>query len=177
MSSPAEERAAAEARQRQLAADRRERELAWLAELVAAPSAALVERALRTLGFREPVAFRLEGTAVEFAERRLTVRQLARLVRGRSSADWTFADVQPLEPVPPRYRLLGEVVELRGELPRVVVGGAVDPGATVAFEIGEDFREWVVEHPLPEGALTDVGYVGTPPPAPGTLVYDTGTKA
>ncbi len=171
MSSLAEQRAQAEARQRDLAAARREHELAYLNELLEAPTRELVERALRALGFREPVAFRLEPPEIVLELRRLTVRDLVRLVRGRSSADWSFADVKPLEPVPPRYRRIGEVAELRGELPAVVIRGGVEPGDTLAFEIGLDHREWVVEAPAQDGDLTDVSYAGSPPPAVNTPVY------
>jgi hypothetical protein len=166
MSSPAEQRAEAEARQRVLAARRRETELAYLGELMDHPTPQLVERALRALGFRNPVEFSVEPPEVVFGERRLAVRDLVRLVRGRTSAGWLFTDVEPLEPVPPRYRRIGEVIELRGELPSVVVSEAVAEGATLGFEIGLDHREWVVER-----GGTEVGYVGTPPPAVGSAVY------
>ena len=170
MPSAAEERERAEARQRAIAAERREADLAWLAALLARPEPQLVERALRTLGFREPVAFRLEPPEIVIGDRRLTVRELVQLVRGRSSAGWGFRDVEPLAPVPARYDRIGEVVELRGELPSVVVSAAVEPGSTLAFEVGLDHREWVIEHP--DGG--EVGYVGTPPPAVGSPVYRTG---
>jgi hypothetical protein len=171
MSSPADRRAQAEARQRDLAAARREYEHAYLNELLDAPTRELVERALRALGFREPIAFRLEPQEIVLETRRLTVRDLVRLVRGRSSADWSFADVKPLEPVPPRYRRIAEVAELRGDLPAVVIRGTVEPGSTLAFEVGLDHREWVVEAPARDGDLTDVGYAGIPAPAVGTAVY------
>jgi hypothetical protein len=177
MSSPAELRARAEARQRELGAEQRESELAYLDGLIETPSRELVERALRALGFREPVEFRLEPPEIVFAHNRLTGGDLVRLVRGRSSADWSFVDVKPLERVPPRYRRIGEVVELRGELPNVVVSRAVAPGETLAFEIGLDHREWVVEAPAQEGELTDVGYAGTPPPVVGSTVYSVSRAA
>src|SRR5579884_1399879 len=129
MSSPAELRDAAEARQRELAAGRRERELAYLDELLASPTPELVERALRALGFREPV---------DYDEERLPLRDLVRLVRGRTSAGWSFRDVEPLVLPPARYRRLGEVVAVRGELPSVLVSRPVDAGSTLAFEVGLD---------------------------------------
>jgi hypothetical protein len=150
-----DERAAAEARQRELAAERREAQLAYLDELLERPTPELVERALRALGFREPV------------EVRVPPRDLVRLVRGRWSAGWSFRDVEPLVVPPARYRRIGQVVELRGALPSVVASVAVDDGATVAFEVGLDHREWVVEH----GGGAELGYVGTPPPAIGSPVY------
>jgi hypothetical protein len=177
MSSPAEERLHAETRQRELAAERREAELAYLDGLLATPTRELVERALRALGFREPLEFRLEPPEIVFPHTRLTGRDLLRLVRGRSSADWLFADVHTLDPVPPRYRRIGSVVELRGELPNVVVSGSVAPGETLAFEIGLDHREWVVEAPAQDGDLTDVGYVGSPPPTAGSVVYSVSRAA
>lgn len=158
MSSPAERRAQAEARQRELAEARRVASLAWTEELLARPTPELIARAFRALGFREPV---------EHDPQRLSIRDLVRLVRGRSSADWSFRDVEPLTLPPARYRPLAEVVALRGELPSVVVSADVEPGTRVAFEVGLDYREWVVEH---DGGK-ELGYVGTPPPAVGSRVY------
>jgi hypothetical protein len=177
MSSPADERTHAEARQRVLAAKRRETGLTYLDGLLETPTRELVERALRALGFREPVEFRLEPPEIVFAHNRLTCRDLVRLVRGRSSADWSFVDVKPLAPVPLRYRRIGEVVELHGELPAVVIRGDVEPGDTLAFEVGLDHREWVVEAPARDDELTDVGYVGTPPPTVGSAVYSVSRAA
>jgi hypothetical protein len=150
-----DEREAAEARQRELAAARCEQQLSYLDELLEHPTPELVARAMRALGFREPV------------EANVPVRDLVRLVRGRWSAGWSFRDVEPLVVPPARYRRIGEVVELRGDLPSAVVSCDVDHGATVAFEIGLDHREWVVEH----GGGAELGYVGTPPPAIGSPVY------
>ena len=155
MSSPAEERAAAEARQRELAAARREEQLAYLDELLARPTPELVGRALRALGFREPI------------EHDGPVRELVRLVRGRWSAGWSFRDVEPLVVPPARYRRVGHVAAVQGELPSVVASVAVEHGATVAFEVGLDHREWVVEH----GGGSELGYVGTPAPAVGSPLY------
>jgi hypothetical protein len=157
MSSPAEQRAKAEARQRELAEARRAEQLAWTNELLEHPTPELIQRALRGLGFREPV---------EYNESRLSVRDLVRLLRGRSSADWSFRDVEPLVLPPARYKRIGEVVELRGELPSVVVSTEVVRGTTLGFEVGLDHREWVVER-----GGSDVGYVGTPPPEVGSPVY------
>jgi len=112
---------------------------------------------LRALGFREPI---------EYDERRLSIRDLVRILRGRTSADWSFRDVEPLVLPPERYARIGEVVEVRGELPTVLVSVPVEAGTTLAFEVGLDHREWVVER---DG--TDVGYVGTPPPEVGSPVY------
>lgn len=148
----------AEARQRELAEARRVAALAWTEELLERPTPELVQRALRALGFREPV---------DYDESRLSIRDLVRLVRGRSSADWSFRDVEPLVLPPVRYRRIGEVVALRGELPSVVVSAEIEHGKSLAFEIGLDHREWVVEH----SGGAEVGYVGTPPPAVGSPVY------
>jgi len=153
----ADERLRAEERQRELAAQRRDERLAWTNELLERPTPELIQRALQALGFREPI---------EYDESRLPVRDLVRLLRGRSSADWSFSDVEPLVLPPARYELIGEVVEVRGELPTVVVSAPVEAGTTLGFEVGLDHREWVVEH-----AGTDVGYVGIPPPEVGSPVY------
>ena len=83
MSSPADERLRLEARQRELAAERRESELAWTHELLARPTAALVQRAFRALGFREPVAY---------DEQHLPIRDLVRLLRGRTMEFWSACD-------------------------------------------------------------------------------------
>src|SRR5262249_3677591 len=132
----ADERLRAEERQRELAALRREERLAWTNELLERPTPELIQRALRSLGFRAPI---------EYDEGRLSVRDLVRLLRGRTSANWSFRDVEPLVLPPARYRRIGEIVEVRGELPSVVVSVPVDAGTTVAFEIGLDHREWEVE--------------------------------
>jgi len=121
------------------------------------PTPELIQRALRALGFREPI---------EYDERRLSVRDLVRLLRGRTSADWSFGDVEPLMLPPGRYERIGEVVDVRGELPSVVVSVQVPSGTMLAFEIGLDHREWVVE-----AGGTEIGYVGTPPPEVGSPVY------
>jgi hypothetical protein len=163
MSSPADERLRLEARQRELAAERRESELAWTHELLARPTAALVQRAFRALGFREPVAY---------DEQHLPIRDLVRLLRGRTSVGWSFRDVEPLVLPPARYERIGEVVDVRGELPSVVISTAVEAGARLAFEVDLDHREWVVER---GGA--ELGYVGLPPPAVGSPVYLVGPQA
>src|SRR4051812_21267278 len=127
-------RAEYEARQRELREQRRLESLAWTDELLERPTPELVQRALTKLGFRDATEY--HGT----------IRDLVRLVRGRSSADWSFRDVEPLQVPPARYQRVGEIVEVRGELPSVVLSTSVEHGATLAFEVGLDHREWIVEH-------------------------------
>jgi hypothetical protein len=126
-----DDRLRAEARQRELAAARREERLAWTNELLERPTPELIQRALRGLGFREPI---------EYDEAHLSIRDLVRLLRGRTSADWSFRDVEPLVLPPARYRRIGVAVEVRGELPSVVVSEPVDAATTLAFEVGLDHR-------------------------------------
>lgn len=164
-------RALLEARQAELRGARAEQRLSWLRELVDDPRPELVERALRKLGFR---SLERDGDAFtvldgdERVEVTLTPRQLARLVRARQDADWSYADVRPLirpgaREVPARYSPLGEVVAHEGELPEVRVAGGVAPGTTIAFEVGDSYREWIVDG--------DTAYVGYPPPAVGARVW------
>ena len=161
---PAEvERAVLDVRQRAVAADRRRAELAWLDELARSEDDGLAERALRALGFREATGRVVDGERVA-----LSGAELARLVRARADAEWSFADVRPLirrsgDLVPDRYEPLGRVVDLRGELPKVVLDARVAPGETIAFEVGDSYREWIVED--------SVGYVGHPPPEVGARVW------
>ena len=157
------ERAVLEARQRALAAERRRAALAWLDELARTEDDGLAERALRALGFRDASGRVVEGERVA-----LSGAELARLVRARADAEWSHADVAPLirrarDLVPDRYEPLGRVVELRGELPEVVLDARVAPGETIAFEVGDSYREWIVED--------SVGYVGHPPPEVGARVW------
>jgi hypothetical protein len=156
------ERQRLEARQRELVAERKRAELAWLDELALTDDEALAERALRQLGFRAA-----QGRVVDGAVVTLHGRDLARLVRARADAGWSYADVRPLihgdRDVPERYEPLGRVVAHRGELPEIVLDATVEPGTTIAFEVGDSYREWIVEDA--------VGYVGTPPPPVGARVW------
>src|SRR5262249_14387652 len=129
----AEERLRLEARQHEHAEERRAASLSWTEELLERPTPELIERAYRALGFRHPV------------EHTLAVADLVRLVRGRSSAGWSFHDVEPLVLPPSRYRRIGRVIELQRELPSAVLSVDVAPRSTLAFEVGLDHREWVVE--------------------------------
>jgi len=99
---------------------------------------------------------------------RLAPQEVARLVRARSEAGWSYADVRPLirpgsSRVPARYEPFGHVVDVVGELPEIVLDVPVDVGATIAFEVGNSYREWIVDG--------EVGYVGYPPPAVGAQVW------
>jgi hypothetical protein len=166
-----DERARLEARQWRLQRGRDSRHLEWLEQLERTPDPALVERALRKLGFRELVRDGDVWLVVDGGDLipvLLDPGELARLVRARTDAGWSFADVRPLirpgsSLVPGRYRPLGHVVALDGELPAVRLDADVRPGSTVAFEVGRSYREWIVEREL--------GYVGTPAPAVGSPVW------
>jgi hypothetical protein len=160
-----------EARQIALVAVRRRQALAWLTRLETTGDPVLVEAAVAALGFRERAWESGRLIVVDAGERipiGLDPKALARLVRARADVGWSFADVRRMirpgaAQVPERYEPLGEVVALTGELPEVVVDNDVVPGTTIAFEVGSSYREWIVE-----GSL---GYVGTPAPEVGSLVW------
>jgi len=156
------ERARLEALQRQLTAERKRSALQWLDDLRVHDDDALAERALRALGFRDAQGRLVEGRRIS-----LSGAELARLVTARADAGWSYADVRQAiggdRDVPDRYEPLGRVVELRGELPEIVVDAQVEPGTTIAFEVAGSVREWIVERAI--------GYVGLPPPTVGTPVW------
>ncbi len=164
-------RAMLDARQTCLRAVRLGRALAWLDELELTGDPQLFERAVKSLGFREREWRGDQLLVVEDGEPvpvELEPRAIARLVRARADAGWSFQDVRPLirsdaGEVPSRYRALGTVAAVVGELPEIRIDVAVPSGCTIAFEVGSSYREWIVEDA--------VGYVGTPPPAVGARVW------
>jgi hypothetical protein len=164
-------RALLEARQLALVGERRRQTLAWLTQLETTGEPALVEAAVAALGFREREWDGDRLVVVDAGERSrvdLDPKALARLVRARADAGWSFADVRPMvRPgaalVPERYELLGKVTALTGELPEIVVDSHVQAGTTIAFEVDSSYREWIIE-----GAL---GYVGAPAPEVGAPVW------
>jgi hypothetical protein len=164
-------RAVLGARQMALRFSRRAEALAWLDELELTGDRQLFERAVKSLGFRER-EWRGERLFVVdeggFVPVELEATSIARLVRARADADWSFQDVRPLirrgaGEVPSRYHALGRVTAIVGELPEVRIDAVVPPGATIAFEVGASYREWIVEDAI--------GYLGMPPPVAGARVW------
>jgi len=164
-------RAVLDARQADLRSARLGQALAWLGELELTGDPVLFERAVKSLGFREREWSGDQLLVVDDGELvpvKLEPRAVARLVRARADAGWSFQDVRPLvrsgaSEVPSRYEALGTVVAIVGALPEIRIDVAVPPGATIAFEVGLSYREWIVEG--------SVGYVGKPPPAIGARVW------
>ena len=164
-------RALLDARQLALQSQQRHEDLAWLDELEKARSPALVDLAVARLGFRERKWQDGELFVVdddELVAVRLQPAALARLVRARADAGWSFGDMRLLirpgaARVPDRYEPIGTVIEIAGDLPEIVADCDVQPGWTIAFEVERSYREWIVE--------TELGYVGLPAPKVGSNVW------
>jgi hypothetical protein len=165
------ERQLLEARQLALIRQRNQQALDWLDRLTETAEPALLERAIAQLGFRDRTWDGNRLIVIDDDEQipvTLNADEIAQLVRARSEAGWSYADVRPLiRPgagrVPARYLPLGFVTGHVGDLPEITIDAMVEPGATIAFEVGQSYREWILDEHL--------GYLGTPPPDIGAQVW------